>query len=86
MKIPYITEKKVNYDYLAPDTSEIRRLTTKDHAHGGDMAHCILPPGKTSIAAKHKSVEELWYFISGLGQKKLYRSRANGNILCNYCN
>ena len=52
MKIPYITEKKVNYDYLAPDTSEIRRLTTKDHAHGGDMAHCILPHWKNFYRCK----------------------------------
>lgn len=28
----------------------------------------MLPPGKTSSAVKHKSVEEIWYIIQGHGQ------------------
>lgn len=52
-------------DYLAPDGSEIRLLPK---LRGGGMAHCSLPPGKTSSAVYHKTVEELWYFISGEGQ------------------
>ena len=68
IKIPYVTEKKHLYDYLAPDTSEITRLTNNEHANRGDMAHCSLPGGKVSIATKHKSVEELWYFIEGHGE------------------
>ena len=54
-----------NYDELAPDTSEIRLLPTMKH---GGLCHCTLPRGKTSLAVKHKTVEEIWYFINGKGQ------------------
>ena len=51
--------------YLAPDGSEIRKLVGVDK---GDCAHCTLPPGGVSQAVTHKTVEEIWYFIQGLGQ------------------
>ena len=53
------------YDYLAPDGSEIRLLAK---GSGGSLCQCRLPPGSTSAAVSHKTVEELWYFISGSGQ------------------
>lgn len=53
------------YDYLAPDGSEIRLLP---EMHGGSLAHCLLPAGKTSIAVSHRTVEELWFCISGKGE------------------
>jgi mannose-6-phosphate isomerase-like protein (cupin superfamily) len=52
-------------DYLAPDGSEIRLLPT---ARGGGLAHCTLPPGKVTIAVAHRTVEEIWYCISGAGE------------------
>lgn len=52
-------------DYLAPDGSEIRLLVTTPH---GGMAHCQLPPGKTTKPVYHKSIEEIWYCVSGHGQ------------------
>lgn len=39
------------YDYLAPDNSEIRLLSQTKY---GGTAHCILPPGKTSVAVTIK--------------------------------
>lgn len=54
-----------DYDYLAPDTSEIRLLP--EFPEGG-MAHCTLPPGKVSIAVKHQTVQEIWYFLEGEGE------------------
>ncbi len=54
-----------NYNYLAPDSSEIRLLTEMDC---GGLSHCLLPLGKTSIAVKHKTVNEIWYCISGEGE------------------
>ena len=54
-----------SYDYLAPDGSEIRLLP---NVKGGGMCHCTLPPGKKSLAVKHKTVEEIWYFLSGQGE------------------
>jgi mannose-6-phosphate isomerase-like protein (cupin superfamily) len=53
------------YDYLAPDKSEIRLLPC---LKGGGLAHCTLPPGRTSSAVSHKTVEEIWYFFEGEGQ------------------
>lgn len=32
------------------------------------MVHCTLPAGETSIAVAHKTVEEVWYVLSGQGQ------------------
>ena len=32
------------------------------------MAHFELPPGHTSSAVTHRTVEEIWYFLSGRGE------------------
>ncbi len=53
------------YDCLAPDGSEIRLLVA---AERGGMAHCTLPPGGVSLAVRHRTVEEVWYCLSGLGE------------------
>ncbi len=34
----------------------------------GGMAHFELPPGQTSIAMTHRTVEEIWFFLSGHGE------------------
>ena len=52
-------------DALAPDGSEIRLLTA---VSGGGMVHCTLPPGHTSRAVRHSTVEEVWYFLEGRGE------------------
>ncbi len=54
-----------DYDALAPDGSEIRVLPV---LAGGSMAHCTLPAGDTSKAVIHRSVEEIWYVVSGQGE------------------
>ena len=53
------------YDTLAPDGSEIRILAATPSA---SMAHCSLPPGCTSLAVAHRTVEEVWYFLAGKGE------------------
>ena len=50
---------------VAPDGSEVRVLL---QVSGGSMAHFELGPGETSIAVVHKTIEELWYFLSGRGE------------------
>lgn len=50
------------YDALAPDTSEIRLL---GRVVGGSMAHGTLHPGGVSLAVMHRTVEEIWYVLSG---------------------
>ena len=49
----------------APDGSEIRPLVQSD---GASMAHCTLPPGAVTKAVRHRTVEEIWYILSGRGQ------------------
>lgn len=39
------------------------------------MAHFTLPPGRTSRAVAHRSVDELWYVLSGHGQ--MWRRQAS---------
>lgn len=56
---------KDDYDYLAPDSSEIRLLSSVKY---GGVAHCVLPPRKVSIPVKHKTVEEIWYVLEGKGE------------------
>lgn len=64
------------YTVLAPDGSEIRELVT---VQGGSMVHCRLPSGATSMAVKHLTVEEVWYFIQGRGQ--VWRSREGTEVV-----
>jgi mannose-6-phosphate isomerase-like protein (cupin superfamily) len=52
-------------DALAPDGSAVRLLAALG---GGSMAHFELPAGQTSLAVRHRTVEELWYFVGGRGE------------------
>jgi mannose-6-phosphate isomerase-like protein (cupin superfamily) len=52
-------------DVVAADGSDVRILLTLD---GGSMAHFELAPGETSKAIVHRTVEEIWYVVSGRGQ------------------
>jgi mannose-6-phosphate isomerase-like protein (cupin superfamily) len=52
-------------DVLAPDGSEVRILLS---LAGGSMAHFQLPAGRVSRAVRHRTVEEIWYVLSGQGE------------------
>jgi mannose-6-phosphate isomerase-like protein (cupin superfamily) len=52
-------------DVVAPDGSDVRILL---RLAGGSMAHFELAPGETSAAVVHRTVEELWYILSGRGE------------------
>ena len=54
-----------DYDLLAPDGSEIRLLHSTSAA---SIVHCSLPLARVSIPVRHRSVEEIWYFLAGRGQ------------------
>jgi mannose-6-phosphate isomerase-like protein (cupin superfamily) len=60
-------------DAIAPDGSEVRILVA---LAGGSLAHFSLPPGRVSRAVRHRTVEELWYFVGGGGQ--MWRRDADG--------
>ncbi len=50
---------------VAPDGTDVRTLLDLT---GGSLAHFELAPGKTSIAVTHRTVEEIWFFLSGRGE------------------
>ncbi len=50
---------------IAPDGSEIQELL---RMQSGSLAHCTLPPKKTSKAVVHKTIEEIWFCIHGKGE------------------
>ncbi len=52
-------------DLMAPDGSAVRILLAM---RGGSMAHFELTAGKTSLAVVHRTVEEIWYVLSGRGE------------------
>ncbi len=61
----------VRPDVTAPDGSDVRILLG---LKGGTMAHFELAPGHVSVAVVHKTVEEIWYFLSGRGE--MWRQQA----------
>ena len=52
-------------DGIAPDGSDVRILVG---LRGGGMAHFELAPNQVATAVMHRTVEEIWYFLSGRGQ------------------
>jgi aspartate racemase len=52
-------------DAVAPDGSDVRALL---QGRGGSVAHFELAAGQTSVAVRHRSVEEVWYFLRGRGE------------------
>ena len=52
-------------DTVAPDGSNVRVLLGLT---AGGMAHFELAPGETSLAVSHRTVEEIWYVLSGQGE------------------
>lgn len=55
----------VKPDDVAPDGSDVRILLQLKR---GSMAHFEIAPGAISIAVAHKTIEEIWFFISGRGE------------------
>jgi mannose-6-phosphate isomerase-like protein (cupin superfamily) len=52
-------------DVVAPDGSDVRLLLG---LAAGGMAHFELAPDQTSKAVMHRTVEEIWFILSGSGQ------------------
>lgn len=60
-------------DATAPDGAAVRLLLSLP---GGSMAHFVLPAGAVSHAVTHRTVEEIWYILSGRGS--LWRRSGGG--------
>jgi len=54
---------------IAPDGSGVRVLLSLPERDG--FAHFALGPGETSVAVRHRTVAEIWYFLAGRGQMRL---------------
>jgi mannose-6-phosphate isomerase-like protein (cupin superfamily) len=52
-------------DAIAPDGSEIYFRVLD--AQRASMVEVVLQPGHTSRAVRHRTVEEIWYFLGGSG-------------------
>lgn len=52
-------------DIVAPDGSDVRVLL---RTASGSMAHFELAPGRVSDPIRHRTVEEIWYVLSGSGE------------------
>jgi mannose-6-phosphate isomerase-like protein (cupin superfamily) len=52
-------------DVLAPDGSEVRILCRTGR---GSMAHFTLAPGVIARAVAHRTIDEVWYVVSGRGR------------------
>jgi mannose-6-phosphate isomerase-like protein (cupin superfamily) len=62
----------VDRDAVAPDKSDVRILL---QLSGGSMAHFELAPGRISKAVVHRTVEEIWFVLSGRGE--MWRRQGN---------
>jgi mannose-6-phosphate isomerase-like protein (cupin superfamily) len=54
-----------DHDEVAPDGSRVRVLLG---LASGSCAHFELAPGQTSVAVCHRTVEEIWFVVSGHGE------------------
>jgi mannose-6-phosphate isomerase-like protein (cupin superfamily) len=62
---PYETKMLgAGVDATAPDGTAVRLLLSLG---GGSMAHFELPAGAVSHAVTHRTVEEIWFVVSGKG-------------------
>jgi mannose-6-phosphate isomerase-like protein (cupin superfamily) len=64
-------------DAVAPDGSDVRLLLGLKR---GGMAHFSLAPGETSTAVTHRTVEEIWFFLSGTGQMWRQLGEDSGSV------
>ena len=65
-------------DAVAPDGSLVRVLASTSR---GSMAHFELGAGEISIAQRHRTVEEIWYVLEGLGQMWLQQAGGSGRVI-----
>jgi mannose-6-phosphate isomerase-like protein (cupin superfamily) len=64
-------------DAVAPDGSDVRLLLS---LKAGGMAHFALGPGETSTAVIHRTVEEIWFFLSGRGEMWRQQGDRSGTV------
>ncbi|MBV9851461.1 MAG: cupin domain-containing protein [Armatimonadetes bacterium] len=56
-------------DVIAPDGAEIRVLV--DQARGAtrlSLAEALVKPGERTACVSHRTIEEAWYIVAGMGR------------------
>jgi len=76
--LPEIKHLPSKHDDIAPEGMEVRLLAGVTR---GGMAHFRLPPRRIGRAVKHKTVEELWFFLSGAGRMWLSHAQSPPRIV-----
>jgi mannose-6-phosphate isomerase-like protein (cupin superfamily) len=66
----------VEAEVLAPDGCAVRILAQTPR---GSMAHFTLGPGQIARAVAHRTVEEVWYFLSGTG--RMWRRHGDAEVI-----
>ena len=64
-------------DVLAPDGSEVYLGL---ECQRGGLSVFVLPAGKVSKAIRHKTIEEVWFFIQGEGE--IWRRSEEAEVIC----
>lgn len=62
---PEVTTLPAEPTVVAPDGSDVRVLVGLGR---GSMAHFHLAPGDASVPVRHRTVDEVWYFVDGVGE------------------
>ena len=66
---PTVGRRNERADVTAPDGSEIRLLVDQRHQSArASLCEVTLPAGQVSRPVWHRTVEEVWYVLEGLGQ------------------
>ncbi len=64
-RAPLSIRVPVSRDAVAPDGSDVRVLA---RAGAASSAHFELAAGQTSVAIRHRTVDEIWYVVAGRGE------------------
>lgn len=62
---------------IAPDGSDVRALLG---SQWGGLARFDFPAGETSQAVQHRTIDEIWHILGGLGQMWLADDVAEGTV------
>ncbi|HEX6548842.1 MAG TPA: cupin domain-containing protein [Candidatus Dormibacteraeota bacterium] len=65
-------------DAIAPDGSEIHFRVLD--AQRASLVEVVLAPGRTTRTVRHRTVEEIWYFLAGSGDVWLHGPATPGTI------
>lgn len=67
--IPPLGHRNPTPDAIAPDGSEIRLLADeRQGASKSSLVEVTLGPGQVSRPVRHRTVEEVWYVLEGVGR------------------